>query len=57
MRVPIRLMLTLLLAVPVCLALILLFVLEARKGSAAPPASALPAATHRPVLGPRQMET
>ena len=42
MRVPIRLVMTLLLAVPVCLALILLFALEVRRGTAPP--NRLPAA-------------
>lgn len=57
MRVPIRLMLTLLVAVPVCLGLILLFVLEARKGAAPSPGTDYPTSAQRPVLGPRQMET
>lgn len=57
MRVLIRVVLTVLLAIPLCLALLVVFALESRRGGSPPPERHQPISSERPVLGPGQLET
>ena len=54
MRVLLRLVWTLLLAIPVCLALALFIALEARRGVASRPDRAVPNSSERGPLGPQR---